>query len=82
MKARPPRDPVASVRQRLLNLAKEHGEEFNSGGIFAHGSWLYQAATSARRLTAVSRSVHSTTFELDIGTVTRRRPTTVAFVGQ
>jgi Nucleotidyl transferase AbiEii toxin, Type IV TA system len=29
VKARPPRDLVASVRQRLLNLAKERGEDFN-----------------------------------------------------
>lgn len=29
MKSKPPRDRAASVRQRLLNLAKERGEDFN-----------------------------------------------------
>ena len=29
MKSKPPRDRAASIRQRLLNLAKERGEEFN-----------------------------------------------------
>ena len=29
MKSKPPRDRAASVRQRLLNIAKERGEEFN-----------------------------------------------------
>ena len=29
MKSQAPRDMAASVRQRLLNLAKERGEEFN-----------------------------------------------------
>jgi predicted nucleotidyltransferase component of viral defense system len=29
VKSKPPRDRAASVRQRLLNLAKERGEEFN-----------------------------------------------------
>lgn len=29
MKSKPPRDRAASVPQRLLNLAKERGEEFN-----------------------------------------------------
>jgi hypothetical protein len=29
VKAKPPRDRAASVRQRLLNLAKERGEDFN-----------------------------------------------------
>ena len=29
VKSKPPRDRAASVRQLLLNLAKERGEEFN-----------------------------------------------------
>jgi hypothetical protein len=29
VKSQAPRDMAASVRQRLLNLAKERGEEFN-----------------------------------------------------
>jgi hypothetical protein len=29
LKSKPPRDRAASVRQRLLKLAKERGEEFN-----------------------------------------------------
>ena len=29
MKSKPPSDRAASVRQRLLNLAKERGEDFN-----------------------------------------------------